>query len=172
MSTPENIYAQALDQAKQELDFLVVEFERIETRKNQLEAFIANAQPLIGTHLVVADKTVPTTESVTSVVTSTLPPPPQPIWKSILLSIKDRSDVFSVNDVLKALDGIGRGVPGPNAYRIVRNVLNTKEQNFEKVGPGIYCIKRTTEHGQAGFGKGLVGANEISHEKRAPEGTL
>ena len=114
------------------------EFERIAKRKAQLEAFIANTEPL-----------VPVREVTLEFPAQELPPfvlPTKevhaPIWKSITLAINGKGESFSVRDALEALERIGRPVGSPNKFQIVRAVLKKKTENFEQTAPGLFRVKK------------------------------
>ncbi len=146
MNSPQtDIYVQALAKAKTELAALSIQFENISRRKAQLEAFIANTEPLI-----------PLTEEAASAPlrsTPLFPASPKelhvPIWKSIVLSINGKGENFSVNDALAALVRIGRGIESPNRVQIVRNVLMKKTDNFEQIAPGRFKVKKSGKEKEA-----------------------
>jgi hypothetical protein len=135
----------ALGEARHELEGLRAEFERIAKRKAQLEAFIANAEPLVPVN--VATLEFPKQE---------LPPfvlpakePNAPIWKSITLAINGKGESFSVKDALAALERIGRPVESPNKFQIVRAVLKKKTDNFEQIAPGLFRMKKADREKEA-----------------------
>jgi hypothetical protein len=131
------IYARALAEAKGELLSLSHQIDGLSKRKAQVEAVIANLEPLIP------QNPAPTLNLFmpdVPIVSNGLPS--QPIWKSILLSISDKSDSFSVKDALQALDRIGRGIESPNRFQIVRAVLTKKTENFERIGVGLFRVRK------------------------------
>jgi hypothetical protein len=134
MEMQDNVYERALAKAKSDLAALSVEFDKIAKKKAQLEAFIANAEPLLAMPQVpvsIAYKPLAPQEKVI----------PTPIWKSILNSINGKGASFTVHDAVAALDRIGKAPESPNRVQIVRNVLLTKKDNFEQIGPGRFRIK-------------------------------
>ena len=133
-TTPTSIYTRAFAEAQTELVAIRNDYDRLAKRKAQLEALIANLAPLLPVDEKIADKATDDYEIV--------PKPPQPIWKSVLQSINGKHDSFSVKDALEALERIGRGVDSPNKFQIVRAVLIRKTDNFEKIGPGEFRVKK------------------------------
>jgi len=129
------VYSRALTEAKNELLDLSSQVEALLKRKAQLEAVIANLAPLIPQ----ANPTLNFPKQDIPVVATTLPP--QPIWKSILLSINGKGDGFTVKDALQGLERIGRPIESPNRFQIVRAVLTKKTENFKQIGPGVFAIK-------------------------------
>lgn len=141
--SPTTIYARALAEAKQEHLSLCLQMEAMLRRKEQLEALIANLSPLLP-----EPKTDPTLNFPEGEVPAiTGPLRPQPIWKSIVQSIKGKGEAFSVKDALQALERIGRPIESPNRFQIVRAVLTKKTQNFKQIGPGLFALvdKNETE---------------------------
>jgi len=134
-SAQNNIYSRALAEARSELLSLSLEMEWRLKRKAQLEAVIANLEPLLP-------QTVPTLnfpKQEIPVVSTALPS--QPIWKSILLSINGKGESFTVKDAVQALERIGRPVESQNRFQIVRSVLTKKTENFTQIGPGMFAVK-------------------------------
>ena len=138
-SQSNNIYSRALAEAKNELTSIRFEIESLTKRQAQLEAVIANLTPLLPQ----AALTLNFPKVDVPVVSSTLPP--QPIWKSILLSINGKASAFTVKDALMGLERIGRPVESPNKFQIVRAVLTKKTMNFEQTGPGVFRVKSSEE---------------------------
>jgi hypothetical protein len=143
-----DIYSRALAEARNELENLRVDFEKIAKRKAQLEAFIANTEPLVPARderkaaLDFADLELPPFNLPTK-------EPRVPIWKSITLAINGKGESFSVRDALDALERIGRPVVSPNNFQIVRAVLKKKTENFEQIKPGLFRMKKAGREKEA-----------------------
>ena len=148
MAEDRNIYARALAEAKAELQSLRTEFDRISKRKVQLEAFIANTEPLIPVPLPEPELAFPVQEG--------LPPLAEekqkiPLWKAITLSINGKRDGFTVRDALDGLERIGRGVNSPNKFQIVRAVLIRKTELFRRLDtPGMYAVVKSERRAEEG----------------------
>jgi hypothetical protein len=137
------LYIRALAAARAELATIRTEYERLGKRKSQLEAFIANGEPLIpeGPQLPQLTFPEPTIEG------KAMPPlrGPMPRWKEIVLSINGKGDNFSVSDALHALERMGRPVKANNPFQIVRAELLRKTDKFRKLGPGRYALVKGDE---------------------------
>jgi hypothetical protein len=141
-----NIYGRALSEAVSELGIVKGELNKLSKRKAQLEAFIANTEPLVPESLPTLQFPEP------PIAETTIAPvrlPAQPIWKSILLSINGKGDSFTVKDALQGLERIGRPIVSPNKFQIVRAVLTKKTDNFEQIGPGLFCMKKAGREKEA-----------------------
>jgi hypothetical protein len=139
MAEDRNIYGRALAEAKAELQSLRVEFDRLSKRKVQLEAFIANAEPLIPAPSEGPSLAFPVQEGPVHA----FPEQKQktPLWKAITLSINGKRDGFTVRDALDGLERIGHEVSSPNRFQIVRAVLIRKTELFRKLDtPGMYAV--------------------------------
>ena len=135
----ESIYGKAIAEAKSELALLSLEYDKLAKRKAQLEAFIANAEPLVpATATTLGNETEPLFATATT--------PSAPIWRSIVNSINGKSESFSVRDALDALEQIGRPVDSPNKFQIVRAVLKKKTENFEQIAPGLFRVLKPIKH--------------------------
>ncbi len=137
VGTHTDIYSRALGQARNELEALRGDFERIAKKKAQLEAFIANTEPLVPARAPTLDFPEQESGAFTLPVKET----PVPIWKSITLAINGKGQSFSVKDAIQALERIGRPVDSPNKFQIVRAVLKKKTDNFEQIAPGLFRMK-------------------------------
>jgi len=140
-ATQISIYGRALAEAQGDLAEVQGEIELLLKKKDRLEAFIANTEPLLPKVETASAKlslNFPKQETPKRTI-STLPA--QPIWKSIVRSINGKGSEFTVKDALEALDRIGRGVNSPNRFQIVRAVLAKKTENFVKLGPGKFALK-------------------------------
>jgi hypothetical protein len=131
----------ALANAKDELRKMSSEFERLAKRKAQLEAFIANAQPLIGEPAQLRLPAGPSTAAETKAADLK----EYPLWKAITLSINGKGHAFTVRDAVEALDRIGRPVTSANRVQIVRNVLMKKKDTFIHKGPGVFALIQAKE---------------------------
>jgi hypothetical protein len=140
-----DIYVQALTKAKQELAGLNLQFDTLRRRKEQLEAFIANTEPLLPDPVKAAGEQPLRSKPLFD----TPKQAPVPIWKSIVVSINGKADSFSVNDAIAALLRIGRPVESPNRVQIVRNVLMKKTENFEQTAPGRFRVKKSIKEKEA-----------------------
>jgi hypothetical protein len=145
MSTQSSIYGRALAEAKTELESLRVDWERIARRKSQLEAFIANTEPLVPVNEPSLE--FPKQESPAFLIPTK--PISIPIWKSITQSINGKSESFSVKDALEGLARINRPIESPNRAQIVRNVLMKKTQNFEQIAAGLFKVKSGSKEKEA-----------------------
>lgn len=130
----------AIDEAYQEL-------RSIEVRKAQLEAFIANAAPLLSKSSDTPRPSIPAAKSPRK-PSNRLPARDRhapgggdPLWKSILLSINGKHAEFSIREALQALDRMGRGIDSKSADQIVRSTLKRKTEYFEKIGTGRFRVK-------------------------------
>lgn len=139
-TTATSIYGRALAEAQAELAAISEQYERLAKRKAQLESFIANTEPLVP--VSVNSLRFPEESPAASNLFPPAPKPPQPIWKSILLSINGKHESFSVRDALEGLERIGRGIDSVNKFQIARAVLTKKTENFEKIGPGLFRVKK------------------------------
>jgi hypothetical protein len=145
IGTQTDIYSRALGEARNELEGLRVEFDRIAKRKSQLEAFIANTEPLVPSRPLTLDFEEPT-------ATAFALPAKEisvPIWKSITLAINGKGQSFSVKDAIQALERIGRPVDSPNRFQIVRAVLKKKTDNFEQIAPGLFRMTAKRQEKEA-----------------------
>ena len=133
------LYSRALAQARNELETLRQEFEAIAKRKAQLEAFIANTEPLVP----IRKATLEFPQNELPVFNIPPEPEPTPIWKSIVLSINGKGNRFTVKDAVQSLERIGRGIQSPNKHKIVRAVLKKKTMNFEEIETGVFRVKKT-----------------------------
>lgn len=136
-TTATSIYTRALTEAQTELVGIRQEYDRLAKRKAQLEALIANLTPLLPASANVLGFPEDAADDY-----QIGEKPLQPIWKSILQSINGKHNSFSVKDALEGLERIGRGVDSPNKFQIVRAVLIRKTENFEKIGPGEFRVKK------------------------------
>ncbi|HEX3663377.1 MAG TPA: hypothetical protein VHU89_18220 [Acidobacteriaceae bacterium] len=132
-----SIYSRAVAEAKGELAGIRVEYERLAKRKAQLEAFIANGEPLLPP------------EKEATLRFPTAPPPTfeipsqeeTPIWKAVVLSINGKHNRFTVKDGLEGLERIGRPIQSKNKFQILRAVLMRRPDVFEKIGKGLFRVK-------------------------------
>jgi hypothetical protein len=131
--TPASIYYRALIEAQQELLDVQNQIQGLSKRREQLEAVIANLSPL-----------VPQMQSPLFPIakTSTVASPslPQPIWKSILQSITDKANGFTVRDALQGLERTGRPIQSKNRFQIVRSALKNKTDYFTQIAPGLFVV--------------------------------
>src|ERR1700677_1908437 len=132
METP-SIYAMALSNAKAELQSLKSKFDEIAKRKLKLEAFIANAEPLVEGGERLLRLTSPQIEEEDE-------GEKKPLWELIKLAINGKGNAFSVADAIQALDRIGKPVMSPNKVQIVRNALIKRTDTFSKLSPGVYAV--------------------------------
>ena len=128
--------SRAVADAASELAALRQEYDRLAKRKAQLEAFIANAEPLLprkenalrSPERASGAFHIPTNE-------------PLPIWKAIMLSINGKHTRFTVKDALAGLERIGRPIESANKFQIARAVLMRRPENFQKIGKGLFRVK-------------------------------
>jgi len=130
------LYSRAIGAARKELAFISAQYEILAKRKAQLEAFIANGEPLIpeGPKPTLFPSTV--SESKFSQETTKR----MPTWKAIVLSINGKRNDFTVSDAIESMDRIGRPVLSKNKFQIVRAELQRKDDVFKKLGPGHYAV--------------------------------
>jgi hypothetical protein len=129
------IYEMALSNAKAELQTLRTQFDTLAKRKEQLEAFIANTEPLVAAASQVRVFTVKREIFAGGEVEKSMP-----LWKTIKLAINGNGSAFSVGDAIAALERIGKPVKSPNKIQIVRNALIKRTDTFIKLSPGTYAV--------------------------------
>jgi len=144
--TPVSVYARALTEARNQLRDLRVEIEGMVKLSAQLEAFIANAEPLVPepdkASPVLEFPTAENREESSGIKVET---PQMPLWKLLTLAINGKGLSFSVKDALEALERIGRPITSPNKFQIVRNAILHKENVFRQIGPGLYAVRKVEE---------------------------
>jgi hypothetical protein len=137
LSNP-TIYEMALSNAKAELQALRVQFDTLAKRKEQLEAFIANTEPLVVVGSQIRVFTVKEREAVAGEEIEKA----APLWKTIKFAINGKGNAFNVSDAIAALERIGKPVKSPNKIQIVRNALIKRPDTFRKLSPGNYAVIR------------------------------
>jgi hypothetical protein len=133
------LYIRSIGAARRELEAINGECDRLGKRKAQLEAFIANAEPLLP-----RESDAPTLRfpEPTNLNRHVMPAPAQmPMWRAIVFGINGKKQRFTVGDAIAALDRIGRPVTSKNKFQIVRAELKRKTDVFESVGTGVYAVK-------------------------------
>lgn len=124
----------ALSNATAELQSIKGQFDSLARRKEQLEAFIADARALIG---------APAQLRLTAIVAPAVPngnDTNAPLWKQIKFAINGKANAFSVSDAIDALKRIGKPVASPNRIQIVRNAIIKRPDTFRKLSPGMYTV--------------------------------